>query len=138
MKNLMFICCIVFFSSCEKDSFEKSRSNIIGEWDVEHRTEEIRMDTVFNLSTLTFEIVFNADGSGRREFFSSEQEFNWYYQPNPENFILVGIPKPPIINNSQAYNVLENTSSKQIWTFEYRNSSLESDYLRNTWIMTKK
>lgn len=140
MRYLFLIASIFLLINCNKYDYESRMRNVIGEWEVVHRVEEIRVDTVYRTSNSEFDIVFNADGTGLKKayFIFPDIDFTWYYQPTPETYILIGDPTPPVLSSSHAYRVHSNSTKTQVWTYEVRESSFEADYFRNTWLMTKK
>lgn len=138
MKNLIpFLFFLGLLSCSNDDDFTSSRNNIIGQWSVKHSTQEIRADTVYAESGTTFEITFNADGTGTRNTILGIIPFDWYYQFDPEVFILVSKQSGLIFENTQAHNVQKNESLNQIWMYEIRNPNFIADVYKNTWVMTK-
>lgn len=139
MKNVIPILFYLVLLSCSNDDdFTTSRNNIIGQWSVNHSVQEIRADTVYAESGTQFEITFNTDGTGSRNtIFGTEISFDWYYQFDPEVFVIVSKQSGFIFEDTQAHVVQKNESSMQIWTYEIRDSNFIADLYKNTWVMTK-
>ena len=140
MKSLFYLFLSLTILSCKKDddNYTTLRNNIVGEWMVNHSVQEIRADTVYGESGFQFEITFHADGTGtRNSIFGIDIIFDWYYQFEPEIFVLVSKQAGFIFEDTQAYTVLKNEFSEQIWTYEVRDSNFIADLYKNTWVMEK-
>ena len=138
----------IFFSlvswSCTKDAddFDTKRNNIIGSWEITQATQEIRADTVYAEGSTSFDITFNADGTGERIILGFPANFEWLYQFNPEKVVIIQDQAPIggsiLLSSVQYYDVIKNESDRQIWEFEVVLENQVVDKYKHTWKMDRK
>jgi len=152
MKKLAYVLGLVVFTSlvaCEKNEsdYDMLRSNIVGEWVINHYVQEIRADTVYREFDFITEATFHADGTGTRELISAivdtTLQFDWYYQLSPQQVIIITKPLGPTSSITvdappKVHDVHTNEPDRQIWMYETDDPLNIADVFLRTWEMERK
>jgi hypothetical protein len=152
MKKSAYVLGLIVFTilACEKNEsdYDMLRSNIVGEWVINHTGQEIRADTVYREFDYFLEATFNADGTGSREvttfIVDTTIQFDWYYQLSPQQVIIIPKPAGPIPSSivisvpPQVHDVYTNEPDRQVWERESDDPSNIADVFLHTWEMERK
>ncbi len=148
----LLLCTFLFFIvSCQEENKQENtavpivdinarKANIVGNWDLNLNRKWTKNGNVEMETIEQYDISFYKDGSGLRYTDTSTVNFNWFYQFDPEKFMLIyqddSIGLLDISDDNQIYTVTKNTKAEQRWTIKFTGVT-PWDEILEVWVMNR-